>query len=309
MVLDDDAAFRGTDKMRRFYTVADFCFAVSLAGGREPDRYLQSFGPFSSEGCPEEEKLFELVETESLPEPAGAEFLEEDRNDMGHTQLYRTPEGYRIELRYVDDARPHVVETDREFVHARALIRWDDRYVATALTSMLRIVFAQAILPYDAVSLHASTVVCERKAFLFMGKSGTGKSTHSALWLRHIEGTELLNDDNPIVRVVDGKAMAYGSPWSGKTPCYRNESAPVAAVVRLKQGPRNKFERREDIAAFSTMLPGCSVLRQDKKLHDALCMTLTALAGIICVGEMECLPDKEAAEVCRGEALKDYRLI
>lgn len=295
--------------MRRFYTVADFCFAVALAGDRDPDRYLASFAAFKSGDCPEDEKLFELSEDDTLQDAAETEFLEEDSNDMGHTMLYRTPEGYRVELRYADGTKPHVVETDCEFTKAKALIRWEDRYAATALISMLRIVFAQAILPYEAISLHSSVVVNEGKAFLFMGKSGTGKSTHSALWLRHIEGTELLNDDNPVVRLVDGKAMAYGSPWSGKTPCYRNESAPVAAMVRLKQGPRNRFEPLEDIAAFGALLPGCSVMRQDGRLHDMLCMTLTALIETVCVGGMECLPDKEAAEVCRREALKDLRLI
>lgn len=295
--------------MRRFYTVADFCFAVALAGDRDPDRYLTSFAVFGSGECPEDEKLFELSEDDTLQDAAEAEFLEEDSNDMGHTMLYRTPEGYRVELRYADGTKPHVVETDCEFTKAKALIRWEDRYAATALASMLRIVFAQAILPYEAISLHSSVVVNEGRAFLFMGKSGTGKSTHSALWLRHIEGTELLNDDNPVVRLVGGKAMAYGSPWSGKTPCYRNESAPVAAMVRLKQGPRNRFEPLEDIAAFGALLPGCSVLRQDGRLHDMLCMTLTALIEMVCVGGMECLPDKEAAEVCRREALKDLRLI
>lgn len=308
MDLDNVTAFKGTGKMRRSYTVADFRFDVLLAGERDPERYLRSFGPFRCGDGPEEDKLFELIEDETLPESVEVEFLEEDRNDMGHTRLYRTSEGYRVELRYADKGIPHVVETDKEFVHVRALIRWDDRSVATALTSMLRIVFAQAILPYDAVSVHASTVLNDGKAFLFMGKSGTGKSTHSALWLRHIEGTELLNDDNPIVRIIDGKAVVYGSPWSGKTPCYRNVSAPVAAMVRLKQSPRNRFESKEDIAAFGTLLPGCSVLRQDRRLHDALCATLTALTEITCVGEMECLPDKEAAEICRGEALKDDRL-
>lgn len=295
--------------MRRFYTVADFCFAVALAGDRDPDRYLASFAAFKSGDCPEDEKLFELSEDDTLQDAVDAEFLEEDSNDMGHTMLYRTPEGYRIELRYADGTKPHVVETDRGFTKAKALIRWEDRYAATSLISMLRIVFAQAILPYEAISLHSSVVVNEGRAFLFMGKSGTGKSTHSTLWLRHIEGTELLNDDNPVVRLVDGKAMAYGSPWSGKTPCYRNESAPVAAMVRLKQGPRNRFEPLEDIAAFGALLPGCSVLRQDGRLHDMLCMTLTALIETVCVGGMECLPDKEAAEVCRREALKDLRLI
>ena len=296
--------------MRRFYTVADFCFAVALAGDRDPDRYLASFAAFKSGDCPENEKLFELSEDGALRERVDeAEFIEEDRNDMGHTMLYRIPGGYRIEFRYADCQKPHVLETDRGFVKVKALIRWEDRYVSTALVSMLRVAFAQAVLPYDAISVHSSVVVNDGRAFLFMGKSGTGKSTHSALWLRYIEGTQLLNDDNPIVRIIGGEPVVYGSPWSGKTPCYRNESAPVAAMVRLKQGPRNRFEPLEDIAAFGALLPGCSVLRQDGRLHDMLCMTLTALIETVCVGGMECLPDKEAAEVCRREALKDLRLI
>lgn len=295
--------------MRRVYKVADFAFSVALAGDRDPDRYLKSFAPFKAEDCPKEEELFEFAEDGSLPEESDMTFLEEDRNDMGHTRLYRVSTGYRVELRYQEAGLPHIVEADAAFEHVRALLRWDDRYVATALTSMLRIVFAQAVLVHDAVSLHASVVTNGGQAFLFMGKSGTGKSTHSRMWLENVPGTELLNDDNPIVRIVEGQAVVYGSPWSGKTPCYRNESAPLVGMVRLKQAPQNRFAAKEDIEAFSLLLPGCSVLRQDKRLHEALCMTLVALADMTCVGEMECLPDKEAAEVCRGEVLKDIRSI
>ena len=182
--------------MRRVYKVADFAFSVALAGDRDPDRYLKSFAPFKAEGCPKEEELFEFAEDGSLPEESDMTFLEEDRNDMGHTRLYRVPTGYRVELRYQEAGLPHIVEADAAFGHVRALLRWDDRYVATALTSMLRIVFAQAVLVHDAVSLHASVVTNGGRAFLFMGKSGTGKSTHSKMWLENVAGTELLNDDN-----------------------------------------------------------------------------------------------------------------
>ena len=224
--------------------------------------------------------------------------LDEDSNDMGHTLLYRTPSGYRIEFDY-DGGPVHVVETDAGFTDVRAMVRWDDRFARTALCSMLRIVFAQAILPHGGLSMHSSVVVNEGQAFMFMGKSGTGKSTHSRLWLTHIEGSWLLNDDNPIVRVTGGDVVVYGSPWSGKTQCYRNESAPVVGIVRLKQAPRNRFRVCEDIAAFSAVLPGCSVLRQDMRLHEAMCETLAELTELTLVGELECLPDREAAEVCR----------
>ena len=308
MVLDDDAAFKGTGEMRKIYTVADFIFEVSLNGDRDPDMYLRSFAPFKSIECPEGRKLFELLEDETLPVSSDAEFLEEDRNDMGHTRLYRTSEGYRVELRYADDARPHIVETDKDFAHARALIRWDDRYVATALTSMLRIIFAQAILPYDAVSVHASTVLNGGMAFLFMGKSGTGKSTHSTLWLRHIEGTELLNDDNPIVRIADGKAVVYGSPWSGKTPCYKNVFAEVAGFLQLKQAPYNRIERMSIVDGFAALLPSCSVMKWDRRDYVGVCDTVSKMLEQIPVFFLENLPNEEACRLSysmlSGE--KDY---
>lgn len=284
--------------MTGHYTVADFAFAVTLVEERDLDVLLPSFRPFRSGTPAEGEKLFELVEYASLPSRETDVLLDEDSNDMGHTLLYRTATGYRIELDY-DNGLPHVVEFDEAVADVRAFIRLDDRFVRTALSSMLRIVFAQAILPYGGVSVHASVVVNDGMGFLFMGKSGTGKSTHSGLWLKHIEGSWLLNDDNPMLRLTEDGVRVYGSPWSGKTHCYRNESAPVAGIVRLRQAPRNRFRVCEDIAAFSAVLPGCSVLRQDARLHEALCETLAELTERTLVGELECLPDKEAAEVCR----------
>lgn len=298
MVLDGSEAFGRTVEMTEHYTVADFSFAVTLLEERDLDMLLPSFRSFRSKAPAEGEKLFELVEHASLPSREADVLLDEDSNDMGHTLLYRTPSGYRIEFDY-DGGPVHVVETDAGFDDVRAMVRWDDRFARTALCSMLRIVFAQAILPHGGLSMHSSVVVNEGKAFMFMGKSGTGKSTHSSLWLKHIEGSWLLNDDNPIVRVTGEEVVVYGSPWSGKTPCYRNESAPVAGIVRLRQAPRNRFRVCEDIAAFSAVLPGCSVLRQDMRLHEAMCETLAALTELTLVGELECLPDREAAEVCR----------
>ncbi len=282
--------------MTGYYKVADFCFAVTLLADRDLGVLLPSFCPFVGD-CGGE-KLFELNEMLALPQRLEAVLIDEDRNDMGHTRVFWIEDGYRVELRYCREDLVHVFETNVDFTKVSAMICWEDRYAPVALSSMLRIVFSQAIIPHAAVSMHASVVVNDGKAVLFMGKSGIGKSTHTRLWLEHIPGSSLLNDDNPIVRIVGDKVMTYGSPWSGKTHCYKNESAPVAAFVRLKQAPYNRYLSCEDIAAFKALLPGSSVLRQDKTLHSILCGTLIEIAGMTKVGEMECLPDKDAAETC-----------
>ena len=286
-----------------YYKVADFNFGISLRNEADLDKLLPSFRPFRNFSGADEAKLFELVERESLPERPEAQLIDETVNDMGHTKLYRRDGGYRIELRYGKDVQPHIADVNSDFTEVDAFLRWDDRYVSLALSSMLRIVYSQAVLPHSAVSLHASVVVNDGKAVLFMGKSGTGKSTHSRQWLEHIPGTYLLNDDNPIVRLKEVEAVVYGSPWSGKTHCYLNESAPVAAFVRLRQAPYNEFAVKEDVDAFKALLPGCSVVRHDPMLHSSLCATLIGLSSLVIVGEMACLPNKEAAEICYANVI------
>lgn len=105
------------------------------------------------------------------------------------------------------------------------------------------IAYGVAATPFETVAIHTSTICYQGKAVFFLGESGTGKSTHTRLWRENIEGAVLLNDDSPILRIIDGKPWVYGSPWSGKTPCYKNESYPLAACVRLSQATFNKIER------------------------------------------------------------------
>ena len=295
MVVDDDSTGGRTGEMTKYYKVADFVFAVTLGGNRDLEVLLPSFSVFECSERPEGDLLFKLVEEDIKEDCPLAEFLEEDVNDMGHTCLYRVGDRYRVTVRYAEFE--HVMEAGLDFRQVSAKLKWEDPYVPAVLCSMLRIVFAQAALLHSAVSLHSSTVVKDGKAYMFMGRSGTGKSTHSRLWIQHL-GAALLNDDNPIVRIVDGKALVYGSPWSGKTPCYKDKSAPIAAMVRLAQAPENRFERKSEIEAFAILLPGCSVLRFDRNLYGNLCETLIELAEMVCVGEMRCLPDMDAAHTC-----------
>ena len=120
---------------------------------------------------------------------------------------------------------------------------------------------------HHTLLMHASVIVREGKAFLFLGKSGTGKSTHTSLWLKHIQDCYLLNDDNPVVHVDEKskQVTVSGSPWSGKTPCYLNESVPAGAFIRLEQAPENKMKRENTVQAFASLLPSCSCLKQDKE--------------------------------------------
>ena len=146
---------------------------------------------------------------------------------------------------------------------------------------------------------HSSVVSYKGKAYMFLGKSGTGKSTHSQLWLKHFEGAELVNDDNPAVRIIDGEARVYGSPWSGKTPCYRNVDYPIGGIVKLKQAPFNEIRRMKAVEAYVALAMSISGMRWNTKMGDGLHQTENLLTASVPVWHLSCLPDQNAAELCQ----------
>ena len=283
-----------------YYKVADFRFSVQVPAGLDIQTLLPTFRAFR---CCEQagDLLFHLdASYASLPEDESAVLWEESVNDMGYTRLMKTDNGYCVTLRYTECGREHTMLADSRFTSLRAAIDWTDPYAGAVLCSMLRIAYAQAVVYHRAVSIHASVVCLQDKGYLFMGKSGTGKSTHASLWREAFEGCELLNDDNPTIRLTDEGCMVYGTPWSGKTPCYKDKRCLLAGMARLKQAWENRFFLQEDIGAFAAVLPGCSVIRKDAAHYDALCATLVELVGRVRTGLMQCLPNKDAASVCRA---------
>ena len=176
--------------------------------------------------------------------------------------------------------------------------QYASRLLEFSLSNAMMLLYTFCTTPLDTLMVHASVTKKDGKGYMFLGKSGTGKSTHSGLWLKYIEGTELLNDDNPVVRVVDGKVYVYGSPWSGKTPCYKNEVVPLGGVVRLSQAPYNKIHRLVPLQAYAALLPSCSCMRWDSAANDALQRSVEKVIGAIRCWHLECLPDEDAARTC-----------
>ena len=103
--------------------------------------------------------------------------------------------------------------------------------------------FYNEVLLHGGIVLHSSCVEKDGQCYLFSAKSGTGKSTHTHLWLKELQDTRIINDDKPLLTVKDGKVFACGTPFSGKTDENINESVPVRAIIFLYRSKDNKIER------------------------------------------------------------------
>ena len=278
----------------RTYQVAGFHFTVEGCPLPEPE----NLKPFVSAPAPH--PLFRLHVTESLPEtPAEPFFITDDGPGFPEIQIERIPDGYQFSIRPLPQ-RPHAarLHTKADFTEGwLQLLNTDNHF---ALNNALMLMYAFASAPHGALEMHASVVMNEEKGYLFLGKSGTGKSTHSKMWLQSIPGTELLNDDNPILRLMpDGSARVFGSPWSGKTPCYKAKDVPAAAVVRIRQAPFNRIERLPMIQAYASLMASASSFRPFKgAMADGWHSTLEGLVRTVPCFTLDCLPNTDAAAVC-----------
>ena len=155
--------------------------------------------------------------------------------------------------------------------------------------------------------MHSSVTIKDGKGYLFLGKSGTGKSTHSQLWIDNIEGCELLNDDNPILRIdPNGEVRVYGSPWSGKTPCYRNLDYPVGAIVDLHQAKVNEIRQQPMVQAYASMYVSSSGLRFIKEMANGLHSTILNIINAVPCYSLDCLPNDKAAFLCYNTVTQQH---
>ena len=276
--------------MEQDYLIAGHCIRV------EGDRLVQRI-----EALPG----FSVFKTKSGSEPL-CRFIATHNQAPAFEQVYYRSEIDGIVSRFGRYTDGYVF--DMTFPDVKPLSMWmtqDARityFTGNFASILLRfacwIAYGVAAVPLGTVAIHTSTICYQGKAVLFLGESGTGKSTHTRLWRENIDGAVLLNDDSPILRIIDGEPWIYGSPWSGKTPCYKNESYPLAACVRLSQAPFNQIKKLSVVQGYGALHPSCPPdFAYSDELYDYISDTLSSLLSAVPVYHLACLPDADAAHL------------
>ena len=157
-------------------------------------------------------------------------------------------------------------------------------------------------LERNAVFLHASLLRWQDRAILFTGRKQIGKSTQAELW-RRFRGAEVLNGDRALLRRIDGRWMACGSPFCGTSDICVNEKVPLAAIVVLRQGPENRTEPVDLKGAYVAFLAGCTFDSGSWKATERVMSLAEELHREIPMLRLTCTPD-EAAVRCLEEALR-----
>lgn len=284
------------------YQVATHNFSISAgADSFLWERMRGCYGPFEIDPAGDPRFALQVVDKVN---PDGVELVYSNRDDVepGFIALnvYRSSAGHFFEITQPSSSDVNgCLFIDSSLSEARLSLNGTEIQQWLTFTAAVDFCFMLSTACHDTLLMHASAVMYKGYAYLFLGRSGTGKSTHSRMWLDALSGTELMNDDHPIIRVEsDGKVMAYGSPWSGKTPCYKNVKAPVGGIIRIVRAPHNKAVRLSPLQSYASLHASSSGLTWEKGLADGRDMTLQKVVSTVACWNMECLPDHAAALAC-----------
>lgn len=289
------------------FDIADFHINISFKDVlHDSIDLIPSFKVFLTSELTEKDLLFNLSVVSELEVPMTD--LEEIRTfdtGNGDIKVDKTKTGsYVFEIKNLDNETCCRFISNNDFSDCSCKLYGNKYMRGFGLNNALMLIFAFAGNLKDTLLIHASLIRKNNYGYAFVAKSGTGKSTHTSLWLKHVPDCDLMNDDNPIIRIINGKAFIYGSPWSGKTPCYRAVKAKLGAVTRIERATENSIEKLATVKAFASLLPCCSSMKWDKKMYNAYCCTITKIIATTNIYILHCLPNKEAALLCHKEISK-----
>lgn len=139
----------------------------------------------------------------------------------------------------------------------------EDNSLRTVEDLLVHRFIAESLLDYDILLMHGAVISTGKEAYMFTGKSGTGKTTHIMKWLDNIEGSFIVNGDKPLILFNDVNAFACGTPWCGKEHYGTNTIVPLKSIIFMERSSENRME------AVSMKSILASVLQQTYQPKDA----------------------------------------
>ena len=131
--------------------------------------------------------------------------------------------------------------TEEEFAAERAASEdFSDGYIENIC--LYRSICSQ-IPVLNRMLLHCAVLEYDGKGYAFLGRSGTGKSTHTRLWKKYLGTPKMINGDKPILECVGDGFLAHGTPWRGKESWGRRSSAPLCGLCFLEQAKENSIRK------------------------------------------------------------------
>lgn len=165
---------------------------------------------------------------------------------------------------------------------------------------------ANPVLRHDRFFFHGAAFIWHDRAFLFTGKSGTGKSTQLKHWLSLFpEETEVINGDKPVIEQRGKSFIVHPSPWTGKEGLNGSHSAELGGIILLEQGDQDEFFPLEKKKAVFPLFLQFLYKAEDRESVELVCGYESALLNNAPVFKLINTGTKESALLTRDRLIRE----
>lgn len=183
--------------------------------------------------------------------------------------------------------------TDEEFAEEKALsYEFSDGYIENIC---LYRSLCKQIPVRNRMLLHCAVLQFNGNGYAFLGRSGTGKSTHTRLWKRYLGTPQMINGDKPVLQHTENGFIAYGTPWKGKEGWGMRASAPLCGLCFLEQAKVNSIRKLSPAEAASRLFTQILLPEDEENVVSTLDMADKLVTMTPCY-VLQCDISKEAVK-------------
>jgi len=158
-----------------------------------------------------------------------------------------------------------------------------------SLDSVLRILHSLILAERGGFLLHSASAICDGRAYLFSGVSGTGKTTMTRLAPADVT---LLTDEISYLRPSAGGYAAFGTPFAGElAKAGENCAAPVSALFFLEKGAGNRVDELSSAEALRRLMRNILFFAEEPRMVEKLFATACDFVARVPIRRLTFYPD------------------
>ncbi|MBM9605783.1 hypothetical protein [Desulfopila inferna] len=146
--------------------------------------------------------------------------------------------------------------------------------------------------------LHGSLSFIDGHTVLFLGNSGTGKTTLSRIVAE--SGFSCLTEENPFVKIHESTPWAYATPWPGAFGRKAPLSGPIKAIFFLRHSSKNELQKCTPQGAAARLLKNVRFFNWLPITIPPAIDLINEIIRIVPIYDFGFVPEKSAINTIRG---------
>lgn len=186
-----------------------------------------------------------------------------------------------------------------ESMWRKAYIYSQPNVLSLNVENYLQLGYTSYLTGHHGIFMHGAVIEYKGEGVILTATSGGGKSTLAGL-CQQVFHSEIINGDKAIIRIEDGKATVFGSPWAGSSDIYINKGIPLKGIISIVKSSENSISKLLQGEAMLGIGQRIYYPYWDEALIEQSMETLEQILKSVPVFQLRCRPEEAAAELVKN---------